>query len=73
MYVDIEDLKTGWFDVGIGLKADEIDLIIQLLNSMKSDKSRHFHFASDCEGSGGISDIEFYIQNEDQSDNMAIM
>jgi len=71
MIVEIEDFKTGWFGIGIGLKSDEIDQLIELLKMIKADPEQHFHISSpDYTGDGGVGDIEIYIQNESQKDNV---
>lgn len=71
MYVELENLKTRWYQVFVGIRKDEIDILIERLTFLKQNEEQHFHIASDFKGNGGIADIEFYIQGEDES-NMTI-
>ena len=72
MRAEIEDFKTGWYGITLGVNKKEIDRLIKLLTHIKNDTDQHFHISSDYEGNGGIGDIEIYIQNEDDPDNMKI-
>ena len=63
MNADLEDFKTGWFGLFIGLKSQEIEELIGALEDLKKYKS-HFHFRSTFEGNGGIGDIEVYYEEE---------
>ena len=71
MQSNIEDFKTGWYGISLGLKSDEIDQLIIALQKLKNERS-HFHLRSDFEGSGGIGDIELYYQTDEQPSNLAI-
>jgi hypothetical protein len=71
MRVEIEDFKTGWYGIALGIRADEIDVLIERLKLIKKEQ-QHFHIASDYEGEGGIGDIEIYLLQEDERNNMAI-
>ena len=70
MRVEQDDFGTGWFQLHIAIRNEEIDSLIELLNGLKSDPQQHFHLSSDYAGEGGIGDIEFYIQGDDEQDNM---
>jgi hypothetical protein len=71
MLVDIEDFKTGWFGLSIGIKKNDVDKLIDALQKIKS-KDGHFHLRSDYHGSGGVGDIEFFILDENETDNMKL-
>jgi len=71
MYCEIEDFKTGWFGISIGINDNEIDILIELLKTLRKNKDQHFHIASNYNGNGGIGDIEFYLR-EDNLRNMDI-
>ena len=71
MKAEIEDFKTGWYGISIGLKSENIDTFIQALQKLKHTKS-HFHLRGDYEGVGGIGDIEIYWEQESDADNMEI-
>ena len=73
MYVDIEDWKNGWYGIGIGLGSNEIDSLIELLQMIKDDPEQHFHISSEYEGEGGVGDIEIYIKEEKQNNNMSLL
>ncbi|MDY7038481.1 MAG: hypothetical protein SV375_20285 [Thermodesulfobacteriota bacterium] len=72
MNVELEDFKTGWYGIYIGIKHEEIDVLIERLRSLKRDKDQHFHISSDYGGSGGVGDIEFSIQGDNEESNMII-
>ena len=71
MIVDLEDFKTGWYGITIGLNSDEISRLINRLNDLKEHKN-HFHFRSDVKGKGGVADIEFYVCDETKKANMKL-
>ncbi len=71
MRSEIEDFKTGWYGISLGLKPDEIDQLIIALQELKKRKN-HFHLRSDLKGSGGIGDIELYLQTEDKPSDLTI-
>jgi hypothetical protein len=70
MHSTLEDWKNGWFGVQLGLKKEEIDRVIELLRMLKHEPDQHFHFSSDYKGTGGLGDIEFFVQSVDQPSNM---
>jgi hypothetical protein len=71
MKVEIEDFKTGWYGINLGLKTSQIDDLIKGLESLKKTKS-HFHYRSDFSGEGGVGDIEFYWADDNEKDNMKL-
>ena len=74
MNVDIKDLGTGWFDIGIGLTASDIQLLIERLHRLQQlrDNFDHFHFRTAFTGSGGVADVEIYCVADDAPKNMHI-
>jgi len=74
MNVNIKDLGTGWFDIGIGLTASDIQPLIERLQRLQElrDNFDHFHFRSAFAGSGGVADVEIYRAEEDAPKNMHI-
>jgi len=70
MKTSIQDFKTGWYGIAIGLKASEIDQFIQNLDLLRAKNSEHFHARSSFRGPGGIGDIEFYLVPEDAQDDL---
>jgi hypothetical protein len=66
----LEDFKTGWYGVAIYLREEEIDVLIEHLAELKQSKGQHFHvsISGDCEGEGGIADIEFNVQEGERDD-----
>lgn len=71
MHVTIEDFKTGWCDIFIGLKDDQIDQMINALKNLKTSKS-HFHFRGVYTGESGVADIEFSWIDNSVTDNMEL-
>ncbi len=72
MKVEIENFQTGWYGITLGVNENDIDRLIELLTYLKNNTDQHFHISSDYEGDGGVGDIEIYVQNEDEPDNMNI-
>ncbi len=70
MNVEFEDFGTGWIQVFLALKEDDIDSLIEMLKMLKDSPESHFHLASDYEGESGVGDIEISIQGKDQKNNM---
>jgi len=70
MHAKLDDWKNGWFGVQLGVKKEEIDHLIALLQMLKEEPDQHFHLSSDYKGSGGLGDIEVSIQSADQVSNM---
>jgi hypothetical protein len=71
MQVSIEDFKTGWYGVQIGISESEIPLLINRLKTLQETQG-HFHFRSNYEGKGGVGDIEIYWVEKQTPKNMAI-
>ena len=72
MNVDVKDLGSGWFEIGIGLTASDIQLLIEHLQRLQEQRENfdHFHFRSAFAGSGGVSDVEIYRAEEGAPKNM---
>jgi hypothetical protein len=68
MRCEIEDFHTGWFQVSLRLRPDEIDGLIEALRRLGPDA--HFHIMSDHDGDGGVADIEISLQGEHEASNM---
>jgi hypothetical protein len=66
----LEDWKNGWSGVELGLKKEEIDHIIGLLQRLKEDADQHFHLSSDYQAAGGLGDIMVYVQPQEAISNM---
>jgi len=71
MKADIEDFKTGWYGVTLGVNSEDIDDLISALKQLKESRS-HFHFRSNYEGNGGIGDIEIYLQPSEDPSNLEL-
>lgn len=72
MNVEFEDFGTGWIQMFLSLKEEDIDSFIEMLTVLKDRPESHFHITSDYEGESGVGDIEISCQGEDQKDNMQI-
>ena len=74
MRSSIEDFKTGWYGVNIGLDETDIDKLIEFLQELKKDNSYHFHLFSTAFDSekGGVADIQFSWKSESEISNMEI-
>ena len=72
MFGEIKDWNNGWHGLSLGISAQELDRLIQLLEQLRSDPDQHFHVSSDYSGSGGLGDIEFYVAPANAPHNMHI-
>jgi hypothetical protein len=72
MRATIEDFKTGWFGITLGVKKSELDLLINRLQALKGDPTQHFHLSADFTGSGGVGDIEIFVDSEDAPNYLAV-
>lgn len=59
MQVKLDDFKTGWFGLEVGLTDNDIAFLMEKLSTLRERKG-HFHARSDFSGDGGVGDIEFY-------------
>ena len=72
MNIQLEDFKTGWFGITLGIKESELDILIEGLRGLKRDAEQHFHIRSEFAGEGGVGDVEFYVEAEEAKDNSTI-
>ncbi|MFZ4682024.1 MAG: hypothetical protein ACOYMS_05955 [Terrimicrobiaceae bacterium] len=72
MQASIEDFKTGWYGITLGLKKSEIDALIAGLIKLRDEELDHLHGRSDFKDSGGVGDIEFSMIPEDSKDNLVL-
>lgn len=72
MHVQIEDWQNGWSGISIGIAENEIDRLIELLQGLQADTEQHFHIGSDYKQSGGVGDIEIYVKDGEEPDNMTL-
>ncbi len=71
MISEMEDFGTSYYGVFLGFDPQEIDRLIECLQSLKERQIDHFHmfnlFSSDDKG---IADIEISLKGENEKDNM---
>jgi hypothetical protein len=69
---EIERFSTGWSQVNIRFRRDELDKLIDALRQLKTDET-HMHLRSTFEASEpGIADIEISLQGPDEKDNLSL-
>ncbi|MCM8813162.1 MAG: hypothetical protein NC924_04410 [Candidatus Omnitrophica bacterium] len=73
MRIKLEDFKTGWYGLSIGLKKADIEKLISMLSLLLEKKDQHFHLVSaDPQQNSGVYDIEIYYDNDNSPDTMSI-
>jgi hypothetical protein len=72
MRADVEDFKTGWYQLYLGMTVEEIDQLIQLLRLLQQNQTQHFHLFSDYQEEGGLGEIELYVKGSHEVDNLTI-
>jgi hypothetical protein len=71
MQVKLEDFKTGWFGLQLGLTYADIAALISRLEVLREHKG-HFHARGDFSGDGGVGDIEFYWAESSSPNGLSI-
>ena len=67
----IDTFPSGWIGLSIGIKTSEIDRLIESIQELRISHS-HFHLRSEFNGDPGIGDIEIYLLEDSESDNLTI-
>ena len=63
MRAEIEDFGTGWFGVRLGLRHQDIELLILRLEQLRvAPLGEHFHLRGNYQGAGGVADVEIYLE-----------
>ena len=70
MNASLKDWKNGWHGLELGLAPVEIERLIVLLRSLQENQDQHFHISSDYKASSGLGDIEVYIKQSSEPDNL---
>jgi hypothetical protein len=70
MRASLENWNNGWTEVEVALTPSDIDRLIALLQTIKTDPDQHFHATSDFAGAGGIGQITFQRQLSNEADNL---
>jgi len=63
MHVEITGLESGWPDITIEIRKEEIDKLCTLLRQLQSEKRDHFHIFNNFIDDAGVGDIEFSLNN----------
>lgn len=72
MEAKLIDFQTGWYEVNLGLRKEEIDTFITMLQQLKSGIIDEIQAGGDYEGKTGIGDIIFYLQKAND-DNLIFL
>jgi hypothetical protein len=72
MRASLEDWNNGWVEIEVGLTARDIDRLIALLQMIKTEPDQHFHASSDFVGAGGIGQITFQVQQQNETNNLSL-
>ena len=72
MHGEIQNWNNGWYGVSLGLSPLEIDRLIELLTKLRADPQQHFHISSDYAGAGGLGDIEIYVAQAEDVNNLQL-
>jgi hypothetical protein len=60
MNIMVDRFPSGWIGLSIEMSVDEIDELVDRLNSLKEGRNTHFHIRSnEMDGEPGVADIEF--------------
>ena len=71
MKCELANLNTGWFQMYLRVRPDEIPNLVSALQAL-TDGS-HFHLGSNHRDTAGVADIEISLQGSDESDNMRVL
>ncbi len=67
MKIQLEDFKTGWYSLALGLKENDIDQLIDFLKQLKEKKS-HIHIVCSSEAPG-LENLEIHYADETENSN----
>ena len=73
MKVDLKKFESGWHAIYLGLTKKEINEFIDFLISLKNEKSDHFHISNNYDNDSMVGDIEIYLKNDEEPDNIYIL
>ena len=68
---ELLDFKAGWHGLSLELSSNEVDQLIEALESIKSG-SGHFHFRSSFSGEAGVGDIEISCSGRSQCRDLVL-
>jgi hypothetical protein len=71
MNIALEDFKTGWFGLRIGITDAEIPVLIKRLQDLQRNHA-HFHLRSEFKGAGGVGDVEIFWVEPDAPHTLTI-
>ena len=73
MRATCNEFESGWIGITLELRPEEVDVMIDRLQSLKGGSIGHFHIVQEkWSGKTGIADIEVSINGGDQPDDMVI-
>ena len=74
MKVKLEDFGTGWFSATVGMTENDVDTLIENLQSLKAKKFEHFVVVNNSDDEkSGLENIEFYLCTEEETSNASIL
>lgn len=73
MKIIFKNFKNTWYEITLGLKKNEIEGLIEKLRDIQNGDIDHLHISNNFEGEGGIGDIEIYLQDEEEEDNIKLI
>lgn len=69
---EIQQLSTGWVELALRIRPDEIDQLVTLLRGLSSES--HFHLRAvfgEASDAPGIADVEISLQGDNEVDNLS--
>ena len=71
MQITLENFKTGWFGLMVGITDAEIPVLIERLQKLQRSRG-HFHLRSDFSGNGGVGEVEIFLAEQDPAHSLRI-
>jgi len=71
MIGEIEELKTGVYQLYFRFRIQEVALLVQMLKNLE-ESGNHFHIISDFTGPSEIADVEISLMGSEEQDNLLI-
>ncbi|MGH9218968.1 MAG: hypothetical protein ACRD1W_06680 [Vicinamibacterales bacterium] len=69
---EIERFSSGWSQVNLRIKPDEVDALVKKLQRLTTTSHFHLRGTYDEAAGAGVADIEISLQGPDESDNLVL-
>lgn len=69
MRLTLDQTHSGWYELSIGVSAEEVDRLIALLAKIRDDPEQHFHLSHEDDRHGGPGRVTFHASSHEDEPN----